>query len=235
MYYKWSKRIPIKSEYKSYKKIAIKTSCDMWVDSSSPAIIMFSVDSFFHEGEKGLLNLKYFISTIKQKAKGPIKFLVTELTHINVQKLKYNERQLLQELFKSTYSLISKLTEFCDMSEIVLWSDFVSKDSDYNYYLSKVNNLYKNDGNFRELILQDAELSYTEERKEEFPNKEAYLNAAIKDLLEQAVYPFIASKNGYKFDFYPGKQNSSFLYISNNFISSNKIIHVHTNITYERR
>jgi nucleosome binding factor SPN SPT16 subunit len=80
----------------------------------------------------------------------------------------------------------------------------------------------------------DAEDTYNEDRKKDFPDKSLYISKFELDLLEHCIFYLIASKNGYKFEFYPGKIYSSIDFFNNHFLDEIKIIRVNVTLRSPR-
>lgn len=242
MYYRWIKRIHLKQFQNyfndSYKKVAVRTNGDQWVNTQDPVIILFSVDSVFHEGQKGALNVEVLTYIIQKHVRGEIIILMTEKAHVNVSSLLYddNRNEAFERAIRDAQSLINKFNTIWNEFQVEFWYDFINKDPHYESYFKQIADRYEVDNQFRTLIQQDAERTYTEEREREFPDKQIYINKTIEDLLEQAAYVLVIAKKGYRFAFYPGRQNGSLLYIAEQLVpSEQRVAHIHVNISFEKK
>lgn len=241
MYYKWAKRISIKdfvtTLIDSYKRIAIKTSSCDWIGSDEPAIILFSVHSAFHEGPKGMVNVKAILSAIKQNMHGPITLLLSEKAHLNVLAIEHGDYA--KALALATHDAHAIAHTFAAEFEgclVTYWDDFITKDSYYSTAQKKIMALYETDQQFQQLLEEDAQKTYTIERSLQFANKELYLDATTKDLLEQCIYALVAAKKGYRFEFYPGRQYECMQYVNATLLApEERINHVHVYIAFEKK
>jgi hypothetical protein len=241
MYYQWTTRIPIKlfqASFSKYRRIIVKTNSSEWVGIADPVIVIFSIDSLFNEGQKGQLNVKALMSTIKQQVHGPITILLTENAHLHALSLEYNndlQQALLQarEMAKSLHKKFAQEFEGC---WVAYWHEFVSNDVDYQRFRDQIMSLYENDSVFREMLVKDALSTYTVDRADKFSDKDLYVEKTVLDLLEQCVYELISTKKGYKFDFYPGKQYATLHYVNERLLPVEKrITHVHVSISFEKK
>ncbi len=224
--YAWVKRIKINPNLYGKSKIRMKTHSADWLNAQEPVIILFSIHSLFHEGSLGALKVNTLVRNIKENVAGKVTILFTEKTHINALSLNYDgdaqkayaqctqDAQLLKKRFASDF-------QGC---EVVSWEEFISQNPDYQTYRNTIMNIYKTDEQFQKLLYQDALGNYSPERAQEMPDKEQFIAKTIQDLLEQSIYVFVASKEGYRFEFYPGKPNPSSEYLNHHFLPDGKQI-----------
>jgi hypothetical protein len=165
-----------------------------------------------------------FLSTIKEHINGKITILLTEQAHVHALSLLYNNdyHEALERCKKDAQLLVDRYKTYFEGLDVQWWQTFIRSDSEYETFKNLIMETYKTDAQFQQLVRSDAESSYTSTRAQEASDKELYIAKTIQDLLEQAIYIFIVSKRGYRFDFYPGKPYSSSEYINNNFLSANK-------------
>ncbi len=222
----WVKRTKINPDLYNNNKIVIKTRSADWIGTHEPVIILFSIHSLFHEGLIGSLQVSTLVSNIKANVNGNVTILFTEKAHINALSLNYggDRDKAYTQCIKDAQLLKSRFATDFQGCAVVSWEEFISQDPDYQSYHDMVMDIYKTDTHFQELLYQDALKSYTPERAQAVPNKDIFITKTIKDLLELIIYLFVASKKGYRFEFYPGKPNASSEYINHKFLPAEKQI-----------
>lgn len=219
--YAWQKQIKLNcSNKKNIKKIMFKTQSAQWVETESPIIIPFSIHSKFHDGEMGEHKVRSLITTIKEHTKAPITILLTEEAHVQVLSLSYESdiQKASAECFIDAKTLANQFKHFFEGCDVQFWCTMISNDPEYQHYKTKIRHIYETDTQFQQLLYSDAQSTYSAEREQQFPNKEEFIQKSIEDLLEQAIYLFIMSKRGFRFEFYPGKPFSSSEYINRTFL-----------------
>jgi hypothetical protein len=126
--------------------------------------------------------------------------------------------------------------EYLHGRRVVLWNDFVNKDPLYTQCAVDIQDLYETDQSFKDLLVSDAERTYTAARAEEFPDKQQYIRATIADLLQQCIYLLISAKKGYRFEFYAGKQYDCLYFVNSVLLpAQEQITLVNVNISFEKR
>ena len=162
------------------------------------------------------LKMALTLHHITKLTEAPLTILMCEGAHVNAESLKYNndvERAYDTEL---TYAkdLVTKFQPSFANHHVTYWRDLVNGDTKYQSYKNQIYMLYDSDPIFRELLVADAERTYTEQRKKEYPCQTGYLEKTILDLLEHCIYCLIISNKGYKYEFYHGKPYPHILYLS---------------------
>lgn len=202
-------------------KVAFKTQETSWLNTNLPCIALISIDSAFHEGLNGDIKIGAFLSIIKQHTRGPVSILLADTAHIETQKLKYKSHAF-EECFRSTNFLIKRYSSYFDGCNILYWSSFNLQNEHFATFYAQVEDLAKSDPLFQRLLEKDAEAAYTEKRREEFPNQIEFLEKTKADILAQSACILILSKEGYRYQFYPGAPYSSIQYINDRLLPTEK-------------
>lgn len=210
-------------------KLAFKTKETDWLNTQFPVVIPISTHSAFHEGVNGEMKMEAFIATLKQSVEGNMTILMTEKAHLNVWKLKTDDAfELCMAAAQQLAKRFRKIFEGCT---VVYWHDYIDDDPSYSAFKEKVLEMYAHDPVFQHHLREDAIASYGGERKDEFPNKELYIERTILDILEQCVCLLVLKKKGYRKQFYPGRQYAAVEYVNRNQL----IALIHVFITIERK
>lgn len=192
-------------------KLAFKTKNTQWINTTAPVIILVSIHSSIHEEMSGELKINALISTIKKNVKGKITVLLADTAHRQTLSLKgvsFNECILSAQQIKNRYH------SYWENCGVVFWHSYILQDSNFIPLLSYLKELYVQDSIFRSFLLKDAEIAFTKQRKEEYPDKESFIEKTIEDLMEQCACIGVISNKGYRFQFYPGSSNFSTEYIN---------------------
>lgn len=219
-------------------KLAFKTEVIHWLDTESPVIIPISLHSAFHEGLDGELKMNAFISTIKNHVKGQITILFTERAHLKVASLKYgnNDRQAFHECFEQAQRLAHRFRDYFESCHVTFWNAHICADPSYSFFYQQVTNRYMTDIEFRNLVNQDAETTYTRHRADEFPDKKIFVNRAVEDILEQCISLLVIAHQGYRFQFYPGSSFASTDYVNHHLLPTDKqISYINVFLTIEKK
>lgn len=218
--YAWRKKIsvtrnPALGSYKNKNKIIIKTPTADWLGTKEPVVIIFSIHSAFHEGPLGQLKAQHLISNIKQHVSGKVTLLFHEAAHVKAISMQrnINEIETKKLCLADARALAELLQPYCQGCDIQFWHTLISNDPEYSIIKQKIQNIYATDAQFQRLLREDAQGCYTPERAKLGLDKELFISKTMEDIQEQIVYLCIASKKGYKFEFYPGKPHTSAEYL----------------------
>ena len=184
-------------------KITLKTEYDHWVDTHEPVVITISTHSVIHNNYEGDLKMNALISIIKNNVRGKVTVLFTEKAHLNVMSLKHKDNATKVCLHKAQ-ELHFRYQSYFEGCNIAYWHSYICEDPHFVSCKRAIADLFQKDPTFQELIKADANGCYTQERKEEFPNKDLFLEKTAEDILEHCLCWVVLKKKGYKFQFYPG-------------------------------
>jgi hypothetical protein len=207
------------------RKVVIKTHPAHWRNTMSPVLIPFSIHSRIYDGIEGTFKIAALLHLIKSLVKGEITVLLTEGAHLNALSLKYDGdlNKALDICMQDANNLKLRFEHELDNCHIARWTDFVYDDSDYSIFKNTLLDLYDNDNTYKSLITADIESTYTIDRQNEYQNKQHYFDACKLDLIETTIaLLLIASKKGYRFQFYPGKTYLSMAYINNQLLKEDE-------------
>lgn len=207
-------------------KLAFKTKVVHWLETETPVIILISIHSAFHEEIGGDLKMNAFISTIKSCVKGRITVLIADRAHIQTNSLnkQNNLEKAFEECISSACALRDRYEPYFDSCNVVYWHSYIYQDNVFATSLNLLKDLYQSDMHFRELLLKDAESTYTTTRIKMFPSKDLFVEKAVEDILEQCASILILANKGYRFLFYPGSPYASIEYVNQVLIPENKQI-----------
>ena len=194
-------------------KIAFKTRETHWLHTELPSIALISIDSDFHKGIDGDLKTGAFISIIKEHTKRAVSILLADTAHIHTQKIKYNTKAL-EECIRSTDLLVKRYCSYFEDCNLLYWSSTICQSEHFVKSLEQVQDLYRIDKTFRELLDKDAKSSYSEKRKIEFPDETIFIERTKADIIEQSASILVLSKQGYRYQFYPGASFTSIQYVN---------------------
>lgn len=203
-------------------KIVFKTEEATWVPLNAPSVVPISLDSSFNQGIDGMIKMEGFISTIKTHAKEKVTLLMTEGAHLNALSLKHADP--VKKNKQDCDTLLKHFKEVFAECEIAYWDECVNNHPDYGHLKKFIVALSQTDCIFQNFLQEDALSTYTLARKQEYPDKELYLQKTVADLIEQCVCVLLLDKQGYKWQFYPGKQFLSVEYVNQN--SSLELVYV---------
>lgn len=218
-------------------KLAFKTETTHWLNTEAPVLIPISVHSNFHEGLDGELKMNALISTIKNHVKGKITILLTEKAHLNVASLKYgNDQEAFEECLKDARRLVDRFKSYFEQCHLNYWDSYICEDPSYPLFRDQMREQYLTDEKFRNLVHQDAEMTYTSQRALEYPDQNLFINKAIEDLLEQCVCLLVITHKGYRFQFYPGNSFASTDYVNRTLLpKENQISCINVFLTIEKK
>lgn len=193
-------------------KVVFKTQSTKWLGTKHSSIVPISIHSSFHEGVCGRMKMEGLFTVIKKYVSGEIIILLTELAHVQVLKLLFPEAP--GQCEKDAKGLYYRYADLFAGCHVVFWKDFVQKNPLYHKYKEKIANLFQTDLIFSQLVLSDAEQTYTYARKELYTNKKLYIEKTCEDILEQCVALLIINQKKIRYQFYPGKQYASIEYLT---------------------
>lgn len=205
-------------------RMFVTTRPGIWVNTGHPIILPISIHSVFHEGNVGKAKMTALIEMVKTNVKSTITILFTEKAHLETLRVKYQTHASIafEKCYQDAIQLKNRLANVLEDCMIMHWNEFVDQDPHYLEIKQQVLNLFGSDEEFRQLLKQDAEMTYTSTRSQEFNNKQEYVRAVIVDLLEQCVYHLITSGKGYRYEFYSGKRYRSVELIGRKFLSDDQ-------------
>lgn len=191
------------------QKVTVKTRPANWQGTDQPVILPFSIYSALYEGIAGDFKVASFLQVVKSNVKGKITILLCEGAHLQTLSLQHNSAEkALQICCQEADFLVKRYNLEFQNCEVIRWKDFVTDDSFYKFFKDKIYHLYQINGSFQSKVRFDAEKTSNVDFNNESLDKPSYVNKAELDLLEQCIYLMIASKKGYRFEFYPGKRNN---------------------------
>jgi hypothetical protein len=207
-------------------KLAFKTKETHWLRTEHPVVVSISIHSGFHKMIDGDLKMSALMSIIKDCTEGDITVLLCDKAHLNTLSLKYqnNPDMALQECLDHASILRQRYQDCFESCNVAFWHSYICHDNNYEHAQRIVKEIYQKDLNFREYVHQDAEASYTPERKIEFDIKEHFINMASEDILEQCACLLVLNAKGYRFVFYPGGAGDSMNYFIKTMILNEKQI-----------
>lgn len=205
--------IHTEDKIKARGKVAFKTRETDWLDTELPSIALISIDSAFHEGLDGGIKIGAFISIIKEQIRSSVSILLADVAHIETQKLKYNDKAF-DECNKSTSLLVERYSSYFEGCDLLYWSSFIQQNEHFAELLAQVEHLSRTDRFFQQLLHADAEAAYSEKRSKEFPDKTLFLERTKADVIVQSACILVLSKQGYRYQFYPGAPCASTQYVN---------------------
>lgn len=227
--YNWRKNfsyIQSKNNINIKGKIAVKTKETYWIDTDSPIVIPISIYSRFHEGIPGTFKMHALIATMNEHVKGKKTILFTEMAHLKVRSLKFQEdmQMVFEQSLIDAHAIIKRFEQQLVGYKIAFWHEYICQDPSYPYFREKVTQLYEIDPIFREMLSQDAESTYLPKWEKEYPNKPLYIEKAREDILEQCIGLLVQSNKHYKYSFYPGSSFKSVEYANKALLEKDKQI-----------
>jgi hypothetical protein len=183
-------------------KLVFKTKEVDWLATKEPAVILISIHSAFHAAVDGRLKMDAFVSTIKNRVKGPLILLFADIAHAKTMSLCQPLEKCLQDA--EALSAAFPCFEGCT---IKYWHSYIGQDESYKDALKMVRLKYEQDSSFRESLHADAVKSGDD--------SEPFIKMAIEDIIEQCAALLVLSNKGYRYLFYPGHPYSSYCYLEN--------------------
>lgn len=192
-------------------KLAFKTVETEWLNTDCPVIVLISIHSSFHQGSAGYLKMDALLSTIKNNIKGKIVVLLADTAHLHTSSLDFcgNTELAFNQCKKDADDLLERFKSLFENHEVVYWHAYISSDPVFRDRLSLVKKRYESDAQFQELIIQDAENTYTPGRENKYPHRALFVEKAVEDILEQCASMYVLINKGYRFLFYPGAPYNS--------------------------
>ncbi|MCL5260265.1 MAG: hypothetical protein M1561_01070 [Gammaproteobacteria bacterium] len=213
------------------KKLTIKTRPAFWINTNQKVIFPFSINSSIYESNAGVLKISALLKLVKSQVLEKVMVLLCEKAHMHVLSIKSNIEEAFKEGYQKANNLIAIFKDALIGCNVIYWKDFIENDDDYTRFKKLIFDLYKSNAEFKLRVRDDANKTYNADRAKEFPNKSLYIKNAELDLLEQCIYLLITSKNGYRFEFYPGKRTSSAEFINSSFLDEpNRLVRVNVTL-----
>lgn len=218
-------------------KLAFKTQKTHWLDTASPVIVLISIHSLFHQGLDGYLKMEALTSIVKNHVKGKITILLSDRAHIRTLSLKYgfNIEKTFQECLIASQQILNRYQSLFADCDIAFWHSYICEDKEFHLCMSSLKKLLEIDYHFYQLLLRDAEETYTYEREKLFAAKQLFIENAMEDILEQCACIMVLAKKGYRFQFYPGRPFSSVSYVSEVILIEPKLSWVDVFLTIEKK
>ena len=189
----------------------MRTKPTNWQNTDLPIILPFSIYSAIYEGIAGDFTVGAFLQVVKSNVKGKITILLCDGAHL--QTLCFECINAEEMCYHDANDLIERFNRDFQNCEVVHWRDFVTNDDSYQIFKDKIYQLYRTDKVFQSKVESDAEKNTNRKFGSECADR-LYIDGAKMDLLEHCVYLLVASKKGYRFEFYPGKRNDCVNYIN---------------------
>lgn len=207
-------------------KLAFKTKSTQWIETETPVIVLVSVHSAFHDEISGDLKMNALMSTIKNYVKGKITILLSDKAHIQTLSLNYqnNVHKAFEICLNSAHTLKQRYQEYFENCNVVYWHSYICQDNNYILAQNLLKELYQTDLIFRDLLVNDAEATYNNDRMKLFSDKMIFIEKTIEDLLEQCACILILVNKGYRFQFYHGSPYASIEYVNRLFFTEDKQI-----------
>lgn len=207
-------------------KIAFKTKIDSWLNTKKPVVILLSIDSAFHKSIDGDLKTNALINTISSHVQNKITVLMANHAHYHTTTLNYNNNKVMafEENLKKTDELVSRYQIYSPNNSLLYWHSYIHSDDNYLSLIKQVKDFYLISAIFQELINNDIDRSYTEERKQRYQDKELYYSKALEDIFEQCACLLVLAEKGYGYIFYPGPPLESSEYLLQYILPTHKHI-----------
>lgn len=170
--------------------------------------------------------MRAFLEALKGEIGSQLVVLISDGAHEEVMGFAMREQAR-----RDAFVLIDRFEDVFEGCQVVLWNDYIRGAEGYLDAKGEVTKLYEEDREFRKLVIEDAQLSYTDERRDEFPDEQEYLQRAALDLLEQCAAYEVLVKQGVAYQFYPGHQHACIHYLNRN----KRISLVHVFVSIEKK
>jgi hypothetical protein len=218
-------------------KLAFKTRITSWIGTADPVIVVVSVQSRIHDDIAGDLKMHALMKTIKSQVKGKITVFLAERAHIQADRLKHHcsFETAAQQALDSARLLLRRYSEQFEGCNVAFWESYICTDRRFASSLALAKKLYIEDPLFKERVQDDAEASYTPKRAQECPNKIAYIEHTIIDLIEQCACVLVFAHKGYRFQFYPGSPYACTEYISRLALRDNRTLWIDVSLRIEKK
>jgi len=211
--------------------LAFKTQDISWLDTSSPVVVLVSVNSAFHEKGEGFLKMEAFLATIRRHVKGEIVILIADTAHLYAQHL-LEGPSATQSCLSAGEELVSRYRSLFAGSTLLYWHA-LRRDEAYEEIRSHILTLFHRDATFRQYLFEDADSAFTEKRKSEFLDKGQFIESTVADLIEQCVYLQLLARKQFRYLFYPGASCKATEYLRT--ILSNGLQWIDVFLTIEKK
>lgn len=194
-------------------KVVFKTVATDWVGTLEPIVVIVSVHSLFHREIDGELKMGAMMDTLRESVQGNVTVLIADLAHLQAQQLKgVSERDLIE----SAHHLAHRYKEFFRGCELAFWHQMMMGDAAYRA-VEQIRRLAWSDSLFRQHLLSDALLTYQQIGETGYLSQEVFVAMTQDDLIQQCASLILLSRQGYRYQFYPGLPYASVTYVYERF------------------
>lgn len=219
------------ANYSLLGHIAFKTRDALWLDTSHPALVLISVDSAMHTGAEGHLKMEALISIIRSSVKGPLTVLIADTAHLQTRRL-VEDKAAFSNSLQAADELICRFSSHFTGCNLLYWHQ-LSQEPSYWSLKAEIKMLVQTDHEFQTLLFEDAEGTWTEERRCFYPDRNRFIEAAIEDLMEQSVCLQLLARRNYRYLFYPGEPYESTLYLDK--LTSSRLKWINVFLSIEKK
>ena len=196
----------------SYHNIPFKFKSrpSSWLGTTHPCVVPISIHSEFHSGKPGFEKVKLLLQTVRANTQGRRMALFCDYTHLNAKALEWGT-SIAETKSRCEYdarALCNRFESVLGGFEIAYWSQLINLSPRYLEFQQNVNALNDGDSALQESFKSSAERTFTLNRSLLCPDKNAWVNATVTDLVEHCVYLQVLSSMGYRYQLYPGKREA---------------------------